>query len=41
MTVSHWKRIMNEDTHRPFRFLNTKNAPKYQNFYLATQTEHD
>jgi len=24
-----------------FDFLNTKNAPKYQNFYLATQMEHD
>ena len=24
-----------------FRFFNAKNAPKYQNFYLATQIEHD
>jgi len=24
-----------------FRFLNTKNAPKYHNFYVATQMEHD
>ena len=24
-----------------FRFFNTKNAPKYQNFYLATQMEYD
>ena len=24
-----------------FDFLNTKNAQKYQNFYLATQMEHD
>jgi len=39
--MSHWKRIMNEDTHGLFRFFNTKNAPKYQNFYLATQMEHD
>ena len=23
------------------RFFNTKNAKKYQNFYLATQMEHD
>jgi len=24
-----------------FSIFNTKNAPKYQNFYLATQMEHD
>jgi len=24
-----------------FDFLKTKNAPKYQNFYLATQIKHD
>ena len=24
-----------------FRLFNTKNAPKYQNFYLATPMEHD
>jgi len=32
MTMSHWKRIMNEDTHGLFRFFNTKNAKKYQKF---------
>jgi len=38
--MSHWKRIMNEDTH--FLLIRkNKNAPKYQNFYLATQMEHD
>ena len=41
MTMRHWKRIMNEDTHGLFRFFNTKNAQKYQKFYLATQMEHD
>jgi len=39
--MSHWKQIMNEDTHGLFRFFNTKNAQKYQNFYLATEVEHD
>jgi len=41
MTTSHCKRVMNEDTHGLFRFFNTKNAQKYQNFYLATEVEHD
>ena len=35
--MSHRKRIMNEDKCGLFRFLNTKNAQKYRNFYLATQ----
>jgi len=39
--MSHWKRIINEDTHGLFPFSNTKNAQKYQNIYLATQMEHD
>jgi len=38
--MRHWKRITNEDAHGLFRFFNTKNAPKYLNFYLATQMEH-
>jgi len=41
MTISHWKRIINEDKHGLFRFSNTKNAQKYQNIYLETQMEHD
>ena len=39
--MSHWKRIMNEDTHGLFRFFKYQKCPKYQNFYLATQMEHD
>ena len=31
----------NHDTHVLFRVFNTKNAQKYQKFYLATQMEHD
>jgi len=38
--MSHWKRIMNEDTHL-LLITKNKNAPKYQNIYQATQMEHD
>jgi len=38
MTMSHWKRIMNEDTHL-LLIPKNKNAPKYQNFYMATKME--
>jgi len=40
MTTNHWKRIMNEDTHL-LLIPKNKNVQKYQNFYLATQMEHD
>jgi len=40
MTMSHWKRIMNEDTHL-LLIPKNKDAQKYQNFYLAAQMEHD
>jgi len=38
--MSHCKRIMNEDTHL-LLIPKNQNAQKYQNFYLATQMEHD
>jgi len=38
--MSHWKRITNEDTHL-LLIPKNKNSQKYQNFYLATQMEHD
>jgi len=40
MTTSHWKRIVNEDTHL-ILIPKNKNVQKYQNFYLAAQMEHD
>jgi len=41
MTTSHWKRIMNEDTHL-LGPINTKKCPKIpKKIYLATQMKHD